>query len=85
MKTDLDANENLKKDFKERFNLRVQLIDARNKADVRNTFSETLHSYIGSHMKEVNLQRTLTKAVEEQQVKEEPKLLPKKDDGCQLI
>ena len=81
----MDANENLKKDFRERFNLKLHLIDARNKADVRNIFSESLHSYIGSNMKDVNLQTTLTKAVEDLPAKEEPKLLPKKDDGCQLI
>ena len=84
---DLNANEMLVKDFKDKCKLMPALLDCRNRAEMKSTFSDLIDVHVRKLHPSINFVRADTrkgKAAEEKEV-DEPKLLPKKDDGCTLI
>lgn len=87
LKTDLNANELLVKDFKDKARIPPDLMDCRNRTDVKLYLTEC----VAKHVTKLHPDIVITKRdpkelrVEEERVTNEPKLLPKKDDGCCLI
>lgn len=84
---DLNANEMLVKDFKEKFKVIPTLLDCRNKVEAKTKFSDLIDIHARKLYPQVNFVRADTVNAKEIEEKEaaEPKLLPKKDDGCSLI
>lgn len=87
LKGDLNANEILIKSFKDQCRVVPYLLDCRNRAEIRSTFSDILEVHLQKLHPEINFVRQETRKAREEESKqtEEPKLLPKKDDGCTLI
>lgn len=87
LKSDLNANEMLVKDFKDKCQIMPSLLDCRNRAEIKATFGDILERHVRRLHPEINIVRkdTISAKVEEKETHDEPKLLPKKDDGCTLI
>lgn len=63
------------------------ILDCRNRAEIKATFGDIMERHVRRLHPELNFVRkdTVAAKIEEKEPVDEPKLLPKKDDGCNLI
>lgn len=87
LKTDLNANELLVKDFKDKVRITPDLMDCRNRAEVKLYLTECVAKNVTKMHPDVVITKRDPKELkmDEERFANEPKLLPKKDDGCCLI
>lgn len=63
------------------------LLDCRNRAEIKATFGDILEKHVRRLHPDLGFVRkdTVQPKADEKEPADEPKLLPKKDDGCTLI
>lgn len=85
LKTDLNANEILMKDFKDKCRTSPSLLDCRHRLDVKQYMINILYKQATVLYPNLTFNKREINPDEDKIEANEPKLLPKKDDGCSLI
>lgn len=74
-------------EFKNKCGVTPALLDVRNRAEIKFTFGNILEKHVRNLHPDLSFIRkdTIQARALEKEAPDEPKLLPKKDDGCVLI
>ena len=86
--SELNAKENLEKEFREKCRLLPVLADCRNRSTIKTIFIDALDPVLRKMYPSLPAMKKDPKELQNeaaQKKTEEPVLLPKKDDGCRLI
>lgn len=87
LKTSLNAKEQLEEEFRQKCQSPILFIDGRNRIQAKVLFRDLLEPIVKRMHPDIDFpKRDTGKGLEEEKsLPDEPKLLPKKDDGCTLI
>lgn len=87
LKTSLNAKEQLEEEFRQKCQTPIIFVDGRNRIQLKVQFRDLLEPVVKKLHPEIEFpKRDTGKGLDEEKSQpDEPKLLPKKDDGCTLI